>query len=276
MVAFLAAGSVGFLGAGSVLQAAETPTVTAAASVPAAQTTNQTAAATNTVDAIAAKFVLTCAGCHSVFGMKLTGPELSHVATWPAEQSKAAIKRMQEKVGPLKEEEVNQLSDLLHDARLRERLKAEEARIQAQFMAKMDPPDAAIGRALFYGGVPLRNGGLACIACHSGEGDGGSVGLVLTGVYQKMGGDTALISAIEQSRYKVMEPHYTRHPVTKQEAMHLTKYLATLTPATPPVRPLPFAAAGMGLAAAMMAGLTFYYRSQRERRGPDRLQRRRK
>ncbi len=252
---------------------------TAENQAPAAATpsiSNQTESTTNTVDAAAAKFVLTCSGCHSVFGMKLTGPELSHVTTWPAEQAKAAIRRMQEKAGPLPEEEIAQLSDLLHDTRLRDRLKAEEARIQAQFMAKMDPPDPGVGRALFYGKTTLRNGGMACIVCHSSEGDGGSVGLVLTGVHAKMGGDTALISAIEQSRYKLMEPHYSRHPVTKQEAMHLTKYLATLSPNTPLTRPIPFAAVGVGGAVAMMAGLSFYYQGQRRERRPGRLQRRRK
>jgi ubiquinol-cytochrome c reductase cytochrome c subunit len=243
--------------------------------------TNQTPAASASVaapqpDTAAAKFMTACAGCHSLSGAKLNGPELSPVATWPVEQLKAAVKRMEKNVGPLTESEVNMLTDLLRDPTVRERLKAEEARIQAQFTAKMEPPNADVGRSLFFGRAPLKNGGLPCAACHAAAGQGGSLGPDLNGVFARMG-QTPLVSAIEKASFKVMEPHYRRHPVTKQEAMHLARYCSTLNPSQPTPVPASFVPVGAGAAFALLVGLTFSLRSQRQSRGRDtKLQRRRK
>jgi hypothetical protein len=92
-----------------------------------------------------------------------------------------------------------------------------------------------------------------------------------------MGGETPLVSAIEQASFKVMAPHYKRHPITKQEAMHLAKYLASLDPAQVAPAQASFMPVGGGVALAVMAGLVFTLRRQRQSRGRDlKLQRRRK
>ena len=231
---------------------------------------------TNQTDLAAARFATTCAGCHSLAGLKLTGPELSAATAWPMDQLKTAIKRMEKNVGPLTEEQVAALADLLRSPNVRDRIKAEQERIQTQFMAKMAPPDAAAGHGLFLGKVLLQNGGLACAACHTAAGVGGNLGPDLTGVFTKLGGQTPLISAIEKANFKIMAPHYQRHPVTTQEAMHLAKYFSTLNPKNVVVAGVPFMPVGAGGAIASLVGLTFYFRAQRKNRGRDtRLQRRR-
>jgi hypothetical protein len=74
-----------------------------------------------------------------------------------------------------------------------------------------------------------------------------------------------------------MEPHYARHPVTKQEAMHLAKYFATLKAGPVLDRTPLFAKAGAGAGAALLIGMFGLLKFQCLARGRDRrLQRRRK
>ncbi|HOW66097.1 MAG TPA: cytochrome c [Candidatus Paceibacterota bacterium] len=234
-------------------------------------------AAQNKSDPIAGRFAVMCSGCHSLTGAKLNGPDLSPSTGWPMDQLKPAIKRMEKNVGPLTDEQVTAFAEFLKAPDIRERLKTEQERIQAQFMAKLAPPDPLIGKALFLGTQPLRNGGLACAACHAAAGAGGNLGKDLTGVFVRMGRETPLISAIEQSGFKIMAPHYQRHPVTQQEAMHLARYFSTLDPKQPAPSQASFTHAGAGLALALFVGLAFSLRKQRQQRGRDqKLQRRRK
>lgn len=225
-------------------------------------------------DAVAAKFMMTCAGCHSLSGAKLSGPDLSHVAAWPETQLKTAIKRMAPRVGPLADGDVDTLADLLRAPDVRARLKAEEARIQAMFMAKLEPANAAIGKKLFFGKTELHNGGLACSACHAAAGEGGNLGPDLTSAFNRIG-ETPLISGIEKAGYKIMEPHYRWRPITKQEAVHIAKYLSTLDPKTAHAGRPAFAHVGAGGAMAAMIGLVLYLKSGRKGREM-KLQRRRK
>jgi len=228
-------------------------------------------------DLIAARFLTTCAGCHSLAGAKLTGPELTPSTAWPSDQLKVAIKKMEAKVGPLSDDVVASMADFLKTPNVRDRLKVEGERIAALFMAKMEPANPALGRELFLGRVGLKNGGLACVACHTAEGQGGNLGLPLNGIFAKTGGEMPLISAIEQAKFKIMEPHYLRHPVTRQEAMHLAKYFSTLNPQDTRVPGPAFAGIGAGCAAFAMIGMVIFMKKQRVTRARDtRLQRRRK
>jgi cytochrome c2 len=269
--------------AASGQKATNTPTAAPAATTPAVATppaadSKQAPAVTEAPpDAAAARFLTTCSGCHTLTDVKLTGPGLAPSSKWPEEQLKTAIKRMEEKVGPLKPEDLTALSDFIKDGKSKERLTIEQEKMQARFMAKMDPPDASLGKALFTGKAGFKNGGLACAACHSISGTGGNLGPELAGIFTKMGGKTPLISAIEKSNFKIMAPHYTRHPVTIQEAIHLTEYFSKIDPTTPVAAGPKFAQAGAGLAGLLLAGMILMLRSMRAKRGRDtKLVRRRK
>jgi mono/diheme cytochrome c family protein len=225
-------------------------------------------------DFAAARYLTTCAGCHSLGGLKRSGPDLLHVAEWPTDQLKVAIKRMEQMVGPLTEEDLTMLAGLLQHADLLNRLKVEEARLQALFMAQMEPPNAATGERLFFGRDTLLNGGLSCVACHAVGGRGGNLGSDLTAAFATMG-ELPLISAIETAGFPLMEPHYRRHPVTTQEAMHLARFLGTLDPeAIQPPRAA-FVPLGAGTALALLAGLVWHLRRARGRRDQLKLKRRR-
>jgi len=90
--------------------------------------------------------------------------------------------------------------------------------------------DPEIGRALFIGEQSFANGGPACISCHttsdvSGLG-GGSLGPDLTKAYDKFGGDRALKSILVSLPYPTMKGVFSKKPVQKEEAAHLTAYFA--------------------------------------------------
>ncbi len=220
------------------------------------------------------KFMSSCAGCHSLNGQKLTGPSLNTVGAWAVADLKGGIKRMEKQVGPLTEMEISQLVDFLKAPDILERVKKEEMRISLQFAAKMEPANAQLGRGIYWGGVPLKNHGLSCAACHTVEGRGGNLGPDLTMIASKMG-ETALISAIEKSSFKIMEPHYRERPVTKQEARHLVKYFGTLS-AENISREKPYdMIIGLASAVVLMGLMTSYYARGKLGQRP-RLQRRRK
>lgn len=220
-------------------------------------------------DLVAARFLTSCAGCHTLTDAKLNGPGLLASTTWPVDQLKTAIKRMEKNVGPLTDEELTALADFIKDGKAKTRLAAEQEKLQARFLAKLAPPDAALGAGLFTGSQGFRHGGLACAACHSVAGAGGNLGPDLTGCFVRMGGKTPLISAIEKANFKIMAPHYQRHPITTQEAIHLTEYLSKIDPTAPAAAQPPFALAGAGLAGLLLAGLTVFMRRQRLARGRD-------
>lgn len=200
-------------------------------------------------DPAAARFVNTCSGCHSLNGIKLTGPDLAHVAAWPEAQLAAKIKLMEAKVGPLPDADITMLATFLQSPDVRDRIATEGARIQAQFTAKLDVGSPARGADLFHGKTPLANGGLSCASCHQVEGHGGQLGPDLTGEFVKMG-EMPLMSSLDKVGFKVMSAHYQRHPITRQEAVHLVAYLKTLNPAVASPHTQRSSLSGIGLAIA--------------------------
>jgi mono/diheme cytochrome c family protein len=206
-------------------------------------------------------FLQKCAGCHTVGRGKLTGPDLNEAATWAVPDLTRTIKTMEKKVGPLSDDDVARLADLLKDAKVKERLEAEEDRAAAAEAVAFGPPSAETGAALFSGRAPLANGGAACVACHVVNGRGGTLGPDLTAVYARLG-EAPLASACEKTNFKIMSAAYKDHPVTKREALHLTKFFAAVGEAPAPLADPPVAAYGAAAALVCLGALAFAYRKR--------------
>lgn len=184
-----------------------------------AQTTSATAP-----DVAARGYVSRCTGCHTIGKGALTGPDLTRSLTWQPADLRAAVVRMQDRTGPIAPDEIDAIVAFLKDEQRDARIATEEQRIAAQFAVELDPPSAVLGRALFLGSTAFENGGTACVACHHfGEAGGGALGPDLTGIFARLGRQ-GLVAATEKPAFKVMAPIYRERPVTRQEALHLTRY----------------------------------------------------
>lgn len=215
------------------------------------------------VDTSGRLFVNRCTGCHTIGRGTLTGPDLTKAITWREADLEIAIVRMQEKAGPLAKDEIAGLIAFLKDPAVNDRIAAEDARIAQLFAAQLEPPNAAAGERLFRGEDVLANGGMACLACHRiGDVGGGTLGLDLTGVFGRMG-RTGLLSALEKAPFKVMAPVYRDKPLTRQEILHIVRWIETMDarPVTPRSdRMLPAAAS---CAAIFLAALVVGTRSSK-------------
>ena len=75
-------------------------------------------------------------------------------------------------------------------------------------------------------------------------------------------GETALVSACEEPSYPVMKAIYAKHPLTKQEALHLTKYFVSLKEAQQAKADPPVGTLGFAGAAILLGGIAFSYRKR--------------
>ena len=182
-------------------------------------------------DRAAKLFVLKCSGCHTVGGGALSGPDLKKSSTFQYNDLLKAISRMQEQVGSLSKEEMDELAKFLKAETVSERIKQENQRITKLQEAKLEPPNTKIGRELFLGIKPFKNGGLSCISCHNagsiGRWGGGKLGPSLANTHKKFG-EHNLASSIENCNWKVMKEAYKNHPITKQEAVHLVSFFRSI------------------------------------------------
>ena len=199
-------------------------------------------------------FRLKCAGCHTIGGGALSGPDLKPTATWPYNNLADAIRRMEQHVGPIPENEVDILALLLQSEDARERLDAEQQRVMRLAAQELEPASINQGKLLFEGKLPLRNGGLSCTACHQAAGIGGNLAMDLTDVFARMG-EAPLRSAIENANFPVMREAYKTKPVTAQEAAHITAYLESIQSETPSAASPPVHIAGFVIAFLLMLGM---------------------
>lgn len=200
------------------------------------------------VDVAAQSYAQKCAGCHTVGGGKLTGPDLLPTLAWPKPELAAKVKLMEPRVGPLSENEVAAYVELLQDPRAQDRIRVAQELASKAVAATLDPASESIGRKLFDGTGRLANGGIACITCHRAGAQGGTLGPDLTNLHTRMG-KVAMISAIQQTQFLVMSGTYKNQPITAQEAVHLAEYLSNpeLMPAASLEDNAPIVGASLGV-----------------------------
>ena len=159
-----------------------------------------------------------CAGCHTIGGGPLTGPDLKNVTgRWKEKRGKdrdELIKFLMNPKAVLDHPNDPYLRGLLEAARgvampdifgmTRERAETllefieTQSQMEKSWFAEVPisnrpftQDDVALGRELFVGRKPFANGGPACIACHTADGsggpEGGMLGPDLTKVYERVG-----------------------------------------------------------------------------------------
>ena len=104
----------------------------------------------------------------------------------------------------------------------------EAAEQAAAVAAALPPGDPTVGKILFSGTRRFRNGGPACLACHSVAGigalGGGALGPDLTLAATKFGPD-GLASVLASIPYPTMSPIFGRRPLTPEEQANLAAFL---------------------------------------------------
>lgn len=197
----------------------------------------------------ASLFAQNCAGCHSIGGGALTGPDLKDVGRrkdrdWLVRyllnpkavlgsgdpHARQLLTAAQGVVMPTAFGMTRERAETVLDF-----IDAESQQPKSQFASlpvsdrPFTPDDATRGRDLFLGRRSLANGGPACIACHavhgSGATEGGRLGPDLTKTYERLGGRTALTAQLWAPATPTMLPTYQEHPLEPKEALSLAAYL---------------------------------------------------
>jgi hypothetical protein len=131
---------------------------------------------------------------------------------------------MERKVGPLSAEQVTALVALLKDSAVKERI----AKAKAKFAQASDQPreraNSRLGGAIFFGYVALQNGGMPCSSCHRYRGEGGDLGPDLSTFAEHSELDV-VAGTIARAAFPVMRGAYASHPITEQEARHLSAFM---------------------------------------------------
>jgi mono/diheme cytochrome c family protein len=213
-----------------------------------------------------------CAGCHTIGGGPLTGPDLKNVTkrkdrAWLVEMlldpkskihsgdpyalellSKARGIVMPNIFGMTRERAEAMLDFLDAQSRL-DKSWYSEIPISDR---KLTSADVERGRDLFTGRKPLSNGGAACIMCHNADragAEGGRLGPDLTKVYERVGGRTPLEARLWTPVTHPMLAIYQTHALQEDDVLPLVAFLqessgqgVEQTPA-PPMKLLLF---GMG------------------------------
>ncbi len=226
------------------------------------------AQAASAIDA-ASLFSQKCAGCHTVGGGSSVGPDLAPTKKWDSSNLHTAVKGMEKNAGPLSDEEVDALVQYLKNASSAAVKKDGVIGQSASTLTPVTPPpeqkqaepgSPQRGRNLFFGEEPLKNGGLSCIACHSAG--KGSMGPELASISSKMT-EVALVAACEHTPYKVMKDAYRDHPVTRQEAIDIGKYLFNLKDHPERQTHFPWHLAALLVAGCVVAAIAYGYRNRK-------------
>ena len=236
-------------------------------------------------------FQQNCAGCHTVGGGKLVGPDLQGVTAlrdrqWLQEfildptakfdsgdpiamQLLADYSNIRMPNMGLTAADAEAILVFLESSSAATQPAPTTGASQPTLTAPAVVGNATAGQRYFTGETSLANGGTACIACHSISGsgvlDGGTLGPDLTQVLTRYGepGLTAAISAIN---FPTMIGIFGAKPLTPQEVADLVAYFTATNSQAAPVGTKTglYLGIGGGLTAILFAVLFIFWPRQRQ------------
>lgn len=192
-------------------------------------------------------FRQSCASCHTIGGGRLVGPDLKNVTqrkdrawlTQFIQGPKAQIDAGDPYALQLQKEAQGVVMptlglDAARAQALLDLIEAESKQPRSQFAGAQisDRPftarDVAAGNALFTGAQPLKNGGPACISCHTVRGlgglSGGRLGPDLTLVYERLQGRKGLGAWLTNPASPTMTPVFKKTPLHPDDILPLLAY----------------------------------------------------
>ncbi len=212
-----------------------------------------------------------CQGCHSIGGGRLVGPDLKDVTirrdrdwlisfiTSPdqliAQEDPLANQLVQEygmampNLG-LSEQEAEEVLAYI-ETQSGSQAASSQAEEQPTLLAADTTGDAAKGRDIFTGSIPLKNDGAACISCHNVDGiaalGGGAVAKDLTEAYSNLG-EMGITSVLKAAPFPLMKAIYGVRPLADDEVVNLLSFLRETSDIQQPTSgrsPLIFIATGI-------------------------------
>lgn len=203
-------------------------------------------------------FAQKCAGCHTIGGGKLAGPDLQGLSDRrEADWVKRFILAPDEVIAsgdPIAKQLVDeygtqmpnlgvtaaQIGPLMTFLGFTEQKPAPEPAPTPTPAPTPAAGDPERGKSLFKGSDRFDAGGPSCLSCHSVAGvgalGGGRLGPDLTGAFEKYGGEQGLRSALKTVAFPTMAPIFTRKALTEDERADLVAFLATAPDQQRPAR----------------------------------------
>lgn len=226
-----------------------------------------------------------CAGCHTIGGGKLAGPDLKGVTQQRDPQWLARFIAQPDKVlasgDPIAASLFKQYNNIAMPnlGLAQNQVTALVAYLDAQAGSPSPPSQATPlpagnpkrGEALFMGTAHLHGGGPPCMGCHNidsaGLLGGGVMGPDLTQAVVKYG-EAGLASALATLPFPTMKPIFTDHPLTPEEQADLYAFIKSASGMPQANREAPVLALSVAgfIAAMILAGLVWRQRSHGVRR----------
>jgi len=232
-------------------------------------------------------FQTNCASCHTIGGGRLTGPDLKgalerkdrdwlvHFIQGPKavfdsgdpyalEILSAARGVPMPTIPGLGKDRASKLIDLIELES-----KAEKSRFAGVQLSDrpLTERDLDRGRELFMGSLRLKEGGPACISCHTvdsiGGLGGGLLGPDLSGAFARLEGRRGLGAWLAAPASQVMQPLFSEQPLDPEEILALVAYLKDNAGAPEPKQgsgSMLFVLSGIAIAALFMVAFDVLWR----------------
>jgi mono/diheme cytochrome c family protein len=234
-------------------------------------------------------FRLNCMNCHTIGGGRLTGPDLKDVgqrrdAEWLIsflQNPKAVIDSGDPYATKLVEDARGVVMppapgmDRYRAEQILKLIEAESKLEKSQFIGlqvsnkPFTEQDRENGYRIFTGTTRLKNGGTACIACHSMHDlsalGGGRLGPDLTRVMERLKGRKSLSAWLVAPATETMQPIFKGHPLDPAEIHSLAAYFeasAAETESDASVSRIAFLLIGLAMATGVIFGFDMLWQNR--------------